>query len=283
MNPNLNAARVGLSRGWTEFLATFRNAQELLLGYLLIPTLFLVMALYFFTEDMDDFGMGAIHMVAGTALMVAILGVTTVAQVLATEREDGTLLRSRAVPHGMVEYAVGKTVHVLLMALVCLALMVVPAALFVDGFALQGAVGLLTLLWVCVLGLLALAPLGAILGALTNNPKNGPGLAMLPIVGLVGISGVYFPVDILPVWLQVIAMVFPIYWIGDGLRAAVFPSELVEAGPFDAAQLLPAAGVLVLWAVLGFFVAQRVLRRMARRQSGSRVQAAREEAMKRAY
>lgn len=91
---------------------------------------------------------GAANMVAGIALIVAILGVMSVAQVLATEREDGTLLRSRAVPHGMVEYTVGKNVHALLVSLLSLTLMVIPAVLFVDGFTLAGPVALITLVWV---------------------------------------------------------------------------------------------------------------------------------------
>lgn len=46
MNPDLNAARIGLSRGWIEFLATFRTSQELLFGYLFFPAIFLAMALF---------------------------------------------------------------------------------------------------------------------------------------------------------------------------------------------------------------------------------------------
>lgn len=222
-------------------------------------------------------------MVAGIALIVAVLGVMSVAQVLATEREDGTLLRSRAVPHGMIEYTVGKIVHVLLVSLLSLTLMVIPAVLFVDGFTLAGPVALINLVWVCLLGLLALAPIGAILGALLSNPKTGVGLAMLPIMAILLISGIYFPLEYIPAWLQTIAMVFPLHWIGAGLRAAAFSEELLASGPFEAVQLPLVAGVLLLWAGLGFLLAQKVLRRMARRQSGSRVQAAQEEAMKRGY
>ncbi len=284
MNPDLNAARIGLSRGWIEFLATFRNPQELLFGYLFFPAIFLAMALFFLDGDMDGgISVGAVHMAAGIALIIAILGVMSVAQVLATEREDGTLLRSRAVPHGMIEYTVGKIVHVLLVSLLSLTLMVIPAVLFVDGFTLAGPVALITLVWVCLLGLLALAPIGAILGALLSNPKTGVGLAMLPIMAILLISGIYFPLEYIPAWLQTIAMVFPVYWIGAGLRAAVFSEELLASGPFEAVQLPLVAGVLLLWAGLGFLLAQKVLRRMARRQSGSRVQAAQEEAMKRGY
>src|SRR5699024_11185018 len=133
MNPNLNAARIGLSRGWIEFLATFRNPQELLFGYLFFPAIFLAMALFFLDEDMGGgVSVGTVHMAAGIALIVAIPGVMSVAQVLATEREDGTLLRSTAVPHGIIEYTLGKAVHVLLVSLLSWTLMVIPAVLFVD-------------------------------------------------------------------------------------------------------------------------------------------------------
>lgn len=282
--PTANAARAGLSRGLIEFRASMSNAQEVVFGYLLLPVVFLAMTL-FIGDDGGEGGVtpGMVIIFSGIVLMVAMLSMTTTAQVLATEREDGTLLRSRAVPHGMVGYAVGKIVHILLMSVLALVLMLVPALLFVDGVAVQGWTGALTLVWVCLLGLTALAPIGAVFGALINNPRMGVGLAMLPVMALLGISGIYFPLEVLPGWLQAVAMAFPVYWIGDGLRAALFPAEVLRAGDFGFAQLPLVAGVLALWTVLGFLVAQGVLRRMARRTSGSRVQAAREEAMKRAY
>lgn len=283
VGPRANAARAGLSRGLIEFRASMSNVQEVLFGYVMLPAMFLGMALFLGDDEGGGITSGMVIIFSGVVMMIAMLGVTTTAQVLATEREDGTLLRSRAVPHGMVGYAVGKTVHILLMMVFALSLMLVPALLFVDGVAAQGWTGVFTLVWVCLLGLAALASIGAIAGALITNPRVAVGLAMLPVMALVGISGIFFPLEILPGWLQAVAMFFPLYWIGEGLRAALFPAEVLAAGDFGIAQLPLVAGVLALWAVLGFLVAQRVLRRMARRTSGSRVQAAREEAMKRAY
>jgi ABC-2 type transport system permease protein len=283
VGPRVNAARNGLSRGLIEFRASMGNAQEVLFGYVMFPVMFLGMALFVESSDSEGASSGVGIILSGIVMMIAILGVTTTAQVIGTEREDGTLLRSRAVPHGMVGYAVGKTVHLLLMMVFALSLMLVPAMLFVDGVAAQGWVGAFALVWVCLLGLAALASIGAITGALVSNPRTAVGLAMIPIMALVGVSGIFFPLAILPDWLQAVAMAFPIYWIGEGLRAALLPADILSAGWFGVPQLPLVAGVLALWTVLGFLVAQRVLRRMARRTSGSRVQAAREEAMKRAY
>lgn len=283
VGPRANAARAGLSRGLIEFRGSMGNVQEVLFGYVMFPVMFLGMALFLGDDEGGGVTSGMVIIFSGIVMTIAMLGVTTTAQVIATEREDGTLLRSRAVPNGMVGYAVGKTVHILLMMVFALSLMLVPALLFIDGVAAQGWTGAFALVWVCLLGLTALASIGAIAGALVSNPRMAVGLAMIPIMTLVGISGIFFPLEVLPGWLQAVAVVFPIYWIGEGLRAALFPVEALEAGAFGIAQLPLVAGVLALWAVLGFLVAQRVLRRMARRTSGSRVQAAREEAMKRAY
>lgn len=285
MNATLNAARLGLSRGRIEFLATFRSPQELLFGYLFFPALFVGMALLIGNEVEDELGvgMGTVQMIGGMVMILAMAAIASVAQVLITEREDGTLLRSRSVPRGMIAYTVGKIVHIWLITVVSLALMVIPALLFLDGFAFQGVFGVITFLWILLFGLLALAPIGAIAGSLLNNPKSSVGIMILPILLLVMTSGIFFPLEVLPTWIQTVAYVFPLYWIGAGVRAAIIPAESLESGLFGAANLPVAAGVLALWALIGFLVAQRVLRTMARRQSGSRVQAAREEALKRAY
>ncbi|WP_159944759.1 MULTISPECIES: ABC transporter permease [unclassified Nocardiopsis] len=285
MNARANAVAAGLSRGWIEFRASFTNFQEVFGGYLLMPTIFMVIALLLGRESVEGAGtsVGALMMAAGITMQLVMLGLATVAQVLGTEREDGTLLRARATPHGLLGYAAAKTWHVLLMSTVALALMVAPGVLFVDGFVLRGAAGALTLAWVFALAMLSLAPIGCVLGATLNNPRTGAGLTMVPVLGLIMVSGVMSPITAMAGWVQDLAQFFPVYWIGLGVRAALLPADHAALELTGTWQLPQVAGVLALWAVVGFAVAPWVLRRMARRESGSRVQAARERAMKRGY
>ncbi|OOC55950.1 MULTISPECIES: ABC transporter permease [Nocardiopsis] len=285
MNARANAVRAGFSRGWTEFRGSFTNFQELAGGYLMMPAIFVVLAVFLGREPVEgaDVSTGTVMMAAGVTMQLVMLGVVTVAQVLGTEREDGTLLRARATPHGMLGYGVGKVWHILTMSTVALLLMVVPGLLLVDGFSLRGVGGTLTLLWVFVLAMLALAPVGAILGATLTNPRTGVGLIMVPVLGLVMTSGVMMPVTVMADWIQTAVRFFPVYWIGLGVRAALMPADYAALELTGTWQLPQVAGVLALWALVGFAVAQWVLRRMARRESGSRVQAAREKAMKRGY
>jgi ABC-2 type transport system permease protein len=102
---------------------------------------------------------------------------------------------------------------------------------------------------------------------------------MLPFGGLVALSGIFYPITHLAGWLQAIGQLFPMYWLGLGMRAALLPSHLASV-EIDGSWRLPYVFlVLALWSVAGLAAAPPVLRRMARRESGSRVAARRERAM----
>ena len=73
--------------------------------------------------------------------------------------------------------------------------------------------------------MLATLPIGAVIGSLAKNPNTVNGLVTLPIIGITAISGIFYPIFALPGWVQVIAQVFPIYWLGLGLRSAFLPDS----------------------------------------------------------
>jgi ABC-type Fe3+/spermidine/putrescine transport system ATPase subunit len=84
-----------------------------------------------------------------------------------------------------------------------------------------------------------------------------------------------------PAWLQGVAQVFPIYWLGLGMRSALLPDDMAAVEFGHSWRHLETAGVLSAWAVVGLILAPIVLRRMARRESGSSVAARREKALQR--
>lgn len=282
MNPATNAVRLGVARGWIDFLRLSTTPGEIF-GYLFYPAVFVGIAVGADLDHSETGADGSAYLMAGGVAFLLANTLLLVAQMIGTEREDGTLLRAKALPHGMLGYTVGKSLQLLLTSAVSLTLVIVAALVLVDGVSVQGWTGLLILLCFCALGIMALAPYGAILGSLTTNPRMTVAVAMMSILGLTVVSGLFFPLDTLPAWAGVIGMVFPLYWAGMGLRAALLPEAQVAFEATGAWDLPQAAGVLMVWAVVGFLVAPWVLRRMARRESGSRVSEARERAMKRAY
>ncbi|MFH8467883.1 ATP-binding cassette domain-containing protein [Streptomyces sp. NPDC017991] len=137
----------------------------------------------------------------------------------------------------------------------------------------RGPGGWLTLLWVTTLGLLAVVPLGAAIGAVLPNPREALALIMLPTMGLLITSGTVLPVTSLPVPVQQVAALFPLKWMAQGLRSALLPDTARTAEAAGSWELPMVALVLTAWTVLGFLLAVPLLRRAARRESGSRLSA----------
>ena len=194
------------------------------------------------------------------------------------EREDGTLLRAKAVPNGMGGYVTGQLLLHSLSLLPMLLVVLIPSLLLFDGLMHRGAVGCLTVAWVLVLGLLATMPLGILIGSLVPNAQKVGSWGMMPIMVLAGISGVFYPIQQLWTWVAVIAQIFPMYWLALGMRSAFLPEAALAVEIGNSWRPLETVAVLAAWAVAGAVLAPRVLRVMARRQSGSAMQSAREQA-----
>jgi ABC-2 type transport system permease protein len=281
MSPTRAAVAAGLQRGGIELRNTFTNYQDLWNYF--FPTAVLLVAMFFMrgsTVPGTAFSLGARTLPSALGMGLAFGGMLVLAQQLVVDREDGTLLRAKATPNGMLGYLIGKITLMSAVALISIAIQLTPALFFLDGLRLSDPAAWFTLAWVAVLGLVATLPMGAVLGSLIENPRN-LGLVMLPTMGLVALSGIFYPINGYPGWLQAVAQVFPIYWLGLGMRSALLPDGMAAVELGGSWRHLEMFGVLGLWAVLGLTLAPVVLRRMARRESGSRVAARREKAMQR--
>lgn len=281
MSEMMHAARVGIRRGWTEFKHTLTNWQDLF-GYF-FPAVILLVVMFFMrnaTVPGTSFSLGARTLPSALGMGIAFGGFATLAQQLTVEREDGTLLRAKATPNGMFGYLVGKITLIATVMVISIAIQLIPGLFVLDGLNITSGYAWLTLAWVLVIGLVATLPLGAIIGSIFDDPRN-LGLVMLPMMGLIAISGIFYPISTFPGWLQIVAQVFPIYWLGLGMRSALLPSELATVEIGQSWRHLETLGVLGAWAVAGLIIAPIVLRRMARRESGATVAERRQKAMQR--
>jgi ABC-2 type transport system permease protein len=280
MSPRMMAIRTGWRRGLIELRQSFTNPGELV-SHFLWPVLMLI-ALYFLRDrsfGSTGFALGALALPSILG-MNAAMGMVSMSQQLTADREDGTLLRAKATPNGMVGYLTSKVVSVAGGLLADLAILLIPGLLIIGGLTVDRPGAWLTLLWVLLLGLLATLPIGAILGSVFTSARS-QGLLQLPVLGVIAISGIFYPVTALPGWLEWVAQLTPIYWLGLGMRSALLPSEAVAVEVGESWRQLETIGVLGAWAVLGLLVAPVVLRRMARRESGSSVAGRRERALQR--
>jgi ABC-2 type transport system permease protein len=277
------AVRAGLNAGWIELSHCFTMIQD---AFEILP-LPLISVAILLVVDAKHVHVPGTHSSIGSTILAGMLiinlslnGMAGMAMNLTASREDGTLLRAKATPNGMLGYLTGKIVVISgTIMLTVVSLLIVGLAPF-SGLALGRTVTWLTLAWVLALGLLAMLSIGAALGSLFPSVRSG-NVMMIGMFGLVGISGIFSPITQLPTWLQGAVQAFPLYWLGLGVRSALLPANLAAVEIGHSWRHLATAGVLGAWAIAGLVLAPVLLRRAARRVSGSSVAARRERAMTR--
>jgi ABC-2 type transport system permease protein len=280
VNVRTNAVQLGMRRGWIEFKQSMRSTQDWGFNVFMVGA---VLGYLFLRRNSEvegtDLMVPAVSMPSILGALIAFGVVIGPAYSLAMQREDGTLLRLKAIPNGLSGYVIGQLVLPGLGLFVQVALIVVPSFILFDDVMSNGATGWATLAGVTILGLLATLPIGIVIGALVPNMQKVSTWGMLPIMILAGISGIFYPIQSLWGWVQGLAQVFPMYWMGLGLRSAFLPDEAAALEITESWRTLETVLVLGGWAAVGIAVTPMVLRRMARRTSGSQVEAAREQAL----
>lgn len=278
----VGASRLGVVRGLLEFKQTLATPAELIWSFMINGGYILVLV---FQRDhtVNGSSLALLTLPSILGMSVALGGMQGATSILATHREDGTLLRAKAIPNGMVGYLTAQIVVVSLTTLLGLVVVLVPGLLLVGGIPDVGVAGWLTVAGMLVFGLLATLPWGVIAGSLAKSAASAFGLSFLPLCGIVAISGIFYPITALPGWLQAIAQVFPVYWLGLGMRAALLPASAAAAEIGESWRQFPMVAVLGVWLFVGFAIAPSVLRRMARRESGAAMQERKERAMHRGY
>lgn len=258
--------RTGAARGGIEV----RQNVTLIFNYLFFPSIALIVMYFLRGVSIDGGGSVALYAIPGIlAMNVLFTGLMGLATTLMMEREDGTLLRARSVPNGIRTYLVGKLLGQVAFTVSSLIVVIVLAAVLFDGFLGEAGPRVLHLIWLLPLGMLATLPFGAVLGSVLPSPRH-LSFVSLGLMGLVAISGVFYPMDGQPMVAHVIGQCFPLSWMGMGMRSALLAPEAgvtVGAG----GELIVAAGALGLWSAVGTGLATVVLRRTAQRQAGTKL------------
>jgi ABC-2 type transport system permease protein len=272
------AVRAGLSRGWLETKYSIQEPSDVI-WYLAFPVIYAVVLLFMrgSTVPGTEFALAASVLPSLVGMSIGFGGLTGPAGTIAVDREDGTLLRAKATPNGMIGYLIGKMIMFTLTTAVSLLALVIPAATVAGDLRLDGRTGVLLVL-IFVVGMVATVPISVALGSMFKSSSQS-GLLFLASMLLIVPSGIFYPITALPTWLQWFGQAFPYYWLGLGARSAMLPEGMVTAEIGESWRTVEMFAVLGAWAVLGMVLAPIVLRRMARRESGSTVAAARERYM----
>jgi ABC-2 type transport system permease protein len=282
LDPRWAAVRAGFSSGWIETRQALTQPAGII-GHLIFPVMYAVALVWMRGKTVPGthFPLGAMVLPSLVGMSIAFGGLAAPAIAIAYCHEDGTLLRAKATPNGMLGFLVGKIVKFSLDTLAGLVLFVIPGSIVAGDLVFDTRTWLFLAL-VFVGGMMSTVPIGLALGSLMKSTMQSM-LVVLVAWLLIALSGIFYPITALPVWMQWVAQAFPIYWLGLGARSAMLPASMAAAEIGASWHSVETFAVLGVWAVSGILLAPILLRRMARRQSGTTLAKARERVMARGY
>jgi ABC-2 type transport system permease protein len=134
------------------------------------------------------------------------------------------------------------------------ALLIILIGRFCLGYTLiHGWITVVNMLIVCAIGLLVFMSFGFIISGIARSESTIPPLANILTLPQFLLAGTFFSVDVFPGWLQIISKALPLTYLNDALRAIAFDGAALWDVKLD-------LGVLILWGVIGYFVAGRVFK-----------------------
>ena len=161
------------------------------------------------------------YLIIGTLVWRYLSNIFTLtSEVIAWERWEGTIEYTLMAPVKRWVHLVGQTGYSLIYSLITTLIIGVAMALFFEldlsGANLAGAAA------VVLGGSLSLIALGIIASILPLlYPERGAQMTHVVQASFLLISGVYYPISVLPEWMQTLAVFSPVTYVLDGTRAAV--------------------------------------------------------------
>ena len=220
-------ATATMARFKVELKVFFRNGQSL--GFTLaFPIMMLLLFASIFTGKVDGtnvtFSQLYVAGLIGSSAMAT--GFVNTAIVVALDRQRGEIKRLAGTPMARAAFFLGRGFTVLVATGLQVAILLILGVAFYH-LHLPDTVGRwLRFVAVLVLGVLAATLMGLAIGGRAANAKAVPAIVNLPFVFLQFISGVFIPFTQLSSSLTTVAGVFPLRWLGSGMRSVFLPTRL---------------------------------------------------------
>lgn len=159
-------------------------------------------------------------------------------------RRKGLMKRLRMTPANMGLFGLSDMTMRLLFSviqLICLSLI----GVFFFGATLQISVASLVLAF--LIGALSFNALGYFISSFSKTTEAYMGMANITSFLMMFLSGIFFPVETMPSWLQPVAGVLPLTYFVDGLRDSMVYATGLTSGSF-----WTGLGILMLWGAVAF-------------------------------
>jgi ABC-2 type transport system permease protein len=172
-------------------------------------------------------------------------GVVGIATSIATLRERGVLKSLLLTPMKPANFFASQIIVRFSMALIQTAIMI-ALGIFVYGLHFSGSIFNLAI--VVILGATVFLIFGLLMSGIAKSAETVEPMSRAITMPMIFLSGVFFPVDVMPSWLQPISKSMPLYYMADALRKVIAEGATL-------ASIQTNIFVLLAWGVGGFAIA----------------------------
>jgi ABC-2 type transport system permease protein len=176
-------------------------------------------------------------------------GIIGLATSFVSYRERGILRRIKVTPFPLSSFLLAKVLAQMIQ-IVLQALILVGLAWLLFGLNQRG--NPLLILGVIIVGSLAFLAIGFAISSIARNAETAASYANLITFPMLFLSGIFFPVDTVPSWLQPILKILPLAYLVDALRQLMTLGRGLPAITTDLAVLAATFAVGLLFAVRFF-------------------------------
>ena len=183
------------------------RSKSLLVTFYIVPLIFFLIMGGIFTSVIPEMGSTLIQsMIVMSVSMGAFLGLPpSLVEIYGSDIKK--IYNANGVPIylGLVTILLSAFVHLMM---TCIVILLLAPILFKASLPTQLPIFLLSLIIYIIVSL----SIGCILGLTLKNQAKLTMLAQLVFLPSIMLSGIMFPISLLPDFLQVIGLVFPAYW-----------------------------------------------------------------------
>lgn len=161
-------------------------------------------------------------------------------------RRKGLMKRLRLTPAKMGLYGLSDMTMRMIFGVIQ---MILLSIIGVVAFGANLHIHFLSLIIVFLAGALSFNAMGYLFSSFSKTMESYMGLANITSFLMMFLSGVFFPVDSMPEWLQPVSLVLPLTYFVDGLRDGMVYATGLVSGTFWIG-----IGVMLLWGLASYFL-----------------------------
>jgi ABC-2 type transport system permease protein len=251
-NPQISATIQGALRGVFDAMGTQMAQQNLNTTNIAIVKPFNVQTQGVVNGNPSYFDFIAPGIMAMTVMMSVITGLPVA---ISLEKEIGTMDGMMVAPINRLSILLGKTLAQTARGLIQ-GVIILLLAVGIFGVAIQGSILLVFAL--LLLGVFSFVGLGIVITSFTKDQETAQMLMMTLMFPMMFLSGVFFPIQQMPWYMQDISKALPLTYAADALRKVMVLGAEVP-------QITTELAVLIGFGIVMIAIALPVFRRMMSR------------------